>query len=149
MRDGWIEIPDILARLDACDDVYFDAVSQVRLPQWSRGRVALVGDAAYCPSLLAGEGAGLAMTGAYVLAGELARSAGDHAAAFAAYERRLRAFIDGKQRSAARFARSFAPATRVGLFVRDQVIRLAAFPPVGRWLAHGFLADPFELPRYA
>ena len=68
---GW-ECPHILAALDGVDDLYFDVVSQIRLDRWSRGRTALVGDAAACVSLMAGEGTGLAMTEAYVLAGELA-----------------------------------------------------------------------------
>ena len=68
---GW-ECPQILAALDGVDDLYFDVVSQIRLDRWARGRTALVGDAAACVSLLAGEGTGLAMTEAYVLAGELA-----------------------------------------------------------------------------
>ena len=67
---GW-ECPQILAALDGVDDLYFDVVSQIRLDRWSRGRTALVGDAAACVSLMAGEGTGLAMTEAYVLAGEL------------------------------------------------------------------------------
>ena len=62
-------MPHILTALDGVDDLYFDVVSQIRLDRWSRGRTALVGDAAACVSLLAGEGTGLAMTEAYVLAG--------------------------------------------------------------------------------
>ena len=72
---GW-ESGDILAALDDVDDLYFDVVSQVRMDDWSRDRVLLIGDAAGCISLLGGEGTGLAMTEAYVLAGELLR-AGD------------------------------------------------------------------------
>lgn len=87
--------------LQASGDLYFDQVSQIRMPHWSSGRVALVGDAACAPSLLAGEGASLAMAGAYILAGELA-STTDAVAAFAAYEGRLRAFVEGKQRAARR-----------------------------------------------
>ena len=56
--------------------LYFDRVSQIRMPKWSQGRIALVGDAAYCVSLVAGQGSALAMTGAYVLAGELAKASG-------------------------------------------------------------------------
>ena len=51
---GW-ECPQILLALDACDEIYFDRVSQIRMNSWSNGRVALVGDAAFCPSLLAGQ----------------------------------------------------------------------------------------------
>src|SRR5262249_8605585 len=76
-----------------CDDLYFDSISQVRMPAWSKGRIGLVGDAAYCPSLLAGEGAGFALAGAYLLAGELQRASGDHLTAFRAYEQRFRPFI--------------------------------------------------------
>jgi 2-polyprenyl-6-methoxyphenol hydroxylase-like FAD-dependent oxidoreductase len=148
-QDPWIEIPEILARLDSCDDLYFDAVTQVRLPAWTLGRVALVGDAAFCPSLLAGEGAGLAMAAAYVLAGELAVALGDRHLAFPAYEQRLRNFIEAKQRAAARFASSFAPSTRAGLVLRDLVLHVAdAIPAVGDWIMRRLLVDTLELPRY-
>ena len=70
-----------LARMNEVSDIYFDRVSQIRMPTWTKGRVALVGDAAACASLLAGEGTGLAMTEAYVLAGE-STSGGDYQAAF-------------------------------------------------------------------
>ena len=65
------ECPQILEALDRSNDLYFDRVSQIRMPKWSQGRIALVGDAAYCVSLMAGQGSALAMTGAYVQAGEL------------------------------------------------------------------------------
>jgi 2-polyprenyl-6-methoxyphenol hydroxylase-like FAD-dependent oxidoreductase len=71
---GW-ECPEILKALDTAEELYFDSVTQVRLSQWHRGRIALVGDAAFCPSLLAGEGSSLAMAGAYLLAGKM-RDAG-------------------------------------------------------------------------
>src|SRR5262249_39133464 len=85
---GW-ECPRILAALAGVGGIYFDRVSQVRMGRWAKGRTALVGDAAACVSLLAGEGAGLAMAEAYVLAGELRNSGGDHAAAFARYQGRV------------------------------------------------------------
>jgi len=142
----WIEWPEIEKHLEACDDLCFDAVSQITLPGWSQGRTALVGDAAYCPSLLAGEGAAFAMAGAYILAAELERAGGDHARAFAAYEHRFRPFIERKQRSARGFASSFAPKTSLGLFVRDQVLRLCAIPVVADFLMRRFVADCFILP---
>ncbi|MGH8163377.1 MAG: FAD-binding domain [Rhodanobacteraceae bacterium] len=148
-RDEWVEIPEVLRALDRCQDLYFDSVSQIQMPRWSRGRSVLVGDAAFCPSLLAGEGAAFAMAGAYILAGELERAGGDHALAFRAYEERFRPFIQRKQRSAAQFAGSFAPRTRFGLFVRDQVLHLAArFRPVANYLIRQFVRDDFALPRY-
>ena len=88
-NSGW-ECPHILDALDATDDLYFDRVSQIRMnPQqglWTRGRVTLIGDAASCVSLLAGQGSALAMVAAYILAGELHRSNGDYTAAFGRYQ---------------------------------------------------------------
>ena len=83
--------------MDDVDNLYFDRVSQIRKEQWTKGRTVLIGDAAACVSLLAGEGTGLAMTEAYVLAGELARAKGDHRMAFAHYEARLMPFLKRKQ----------------------------------------------------
>lgn len=147
-HDRWLEIPEILQRLEACDDLYFDSLSQVRMPAWSIGRIALAGDAAYCPSLLSGEGAGFAMTGAYLLAGELQSANGDYTAAYRAYERRLRDFIQRKQHSAEQFATSLTPKTRLGLFVRDVVLRCTAFPPIMKLLMNRFVTDQLELPDY-
>lgn len=148
-RDRWLEIPEIMNRLENCDDLYFDSVSQIRMPKWSHGRIALLGDAAYCPSLLAGEGAGFAMAGGYILAGELDRAGGDHIRAFTAYEQRFRSFIERKQRAAVQFAGSFAPRTRFGLFLRDLVLRASSLSVVSQWLRRRFVADEFDLPNYA
>ena len=147
-HDRWIEVPEILERLETCNDLYFDSVSQIRMPSWSGGRITLVGDAAYCPSLLAGEGAGFALAGAYILAGELQQANGDHVVAYRAYERRFRPFIERKQKSAAQFATSFTPKTRLGLFVRDLVLRFTAFPLVSNWLMRRFVTDRYQLPDY-
>jgi 2-polyprenyl-6-methoxyphenol hydroxylase-like FAD-dependent oxidoreductase len=64
--------------METCSDLYFDSVSQIRMDTWAQGRVALIGDACFCPSLLAGQGSALSMTGAYVLAGELKKAGGDY-----------------------------------------------------------------------
>jgi 2-polyprenyl-6-methoxyphenol hydroxylase-like FAD-dependent oxidoreductase len=143
---GW-ECPTILAELDASDDVYFDRVSQIRTNVWSRGRVALVGDAAFCPSLLAGQGAALAMISAYVVAGELGQSEGRPEVAFRRYEQLLRPFITAKQGVAERFASSFAPKTRWGLFLRNTVMNAFALPFVAN-RALGSLLDQIDLPDY-
>ncbi len=143
---GW-EVPRILDAMDDAGEIYFDRVSQIRMPRWSDGRVMLLGDAASCVSLLAGEGTGLGMTEAYVLAGELARADGDHQAAFAAHEERLRPFIEAKQASAAKFAGAFAPRTAFGVWFRNQVTRLMKIPMVAN-LAAGDLRDELELPEY-
>jgi 2-polyprenyl-6-methoxyphenol hydroxylase-like FAD-dependent oxidoreductase len=142
------ECPQILDALDRTNDLYFDRVSQIRMPKWSRGRIALVGDAAYCVSLVAGQGSALAMTGAYVLAGELARAAGCHAEGFANYENQLRAFIETKQQGAERFAGAFAPKTGWGLFLRNQVIRATAIPGIARLAFGKDIVDRLRLPDY-
>jgi 2-polyprenyl-6-methoxyphenol hydroxylase-like FAD-dependent oxidoreductase len=144
---GW-ECAQILATLDAAGEVYFDRVSQIRMDAWSKGRVALVGDAAACVSLLAGEGTGLAIAESFVLAGELQACKGDHAMAFALYQQRLMPFLQHKQRSAAKFATSFAPKTALGLSVRNAVTRLLRIGPVADWFIGRDLRDDIELPGY-
>ena len=90
-------VPRLLETLDTAEDLYFGALAQVRMPRWCQDRVALVGDAGYCPSPLTGQGTSLAIIGAFVLGRELARSGGDHAAAFAQYEMRMRPFVLANQ----------------------------------------------------
>ncbi|HEU4584291.1 MAG TPA: FAD-binding domain, partial [Gemmatimonadaceae bacterium] len=142
---GW-ECARIVEAMDAAGEIYFDRVSQIRMRRWASGRVALVGDAAACVSLLAGEGTGLAMTEAYVLAAELAAAKGDHRTAFAAYERRMMPFLEKKQRSAARFASSFVPKTAMGLAFRNVVTKLLRFGPVADWFIVRDLRDDIVLP---
>jgi len=142
------EVPDILDRMEGVDDVYFDRVSQIHLPRWSSGRVALLGDAAACPSLLAGEGTGLAMTEAYVLAGELHRSGGNVARGFAAYEAQLHSFVTAKQKAALLLRGFFAPQTALGLKVRNILIKALSIRPVASRLLARSLQDDFELPEY-
>lgn len=144
---GW-EWPRIEAELERAFDVYFDSVSQIRMSRWTKGRVALVGDAAACVSLMAGEGTGLAIAEAYVLAGELNTCGGDVATAFARYEARLMPFVRKKQASAAKFASSFAPRTSAGVFFRNQVTRLMGIPFVANLVIGRALRDDIELPRY-
>ncbi len=93
---GW-EIPRLLRAMRQAPDFYFDAMAQVRMPGWSKGRVTLVGDAGYCASPLSGQGTSLALVGAYVLADALAKSGWDVSAALAGYERRLRGFVELNQ----------------------------------------------------
>jgi len=144
-QDGW-EAPEILALLDAADELYFDPVSQIRMPRWTAGRVALVGDAAHCPSLLAGAGSAYAMLGAYVLADALRDAAGDAARALPAYEQRLQGFMLRQQDVAARFAGSFTPKTQLGLALRNGVVNLMNLPLLGPWLARRMLGETFPLP---
>jgi 2-polyprenyl-6-methoxyphenol hydroxylase-like FAD-dependent oxidoreductase len=146
-RGGW-ECGKILAELERTEELYFDTVSQIRMQDWSRGRVALVGDAAFCVSLLAGQGSALAMIAAYVLAGELCASEGRFRQAFTAYEARLRDYIAAKQRGAARFAGAFAPKTQAGLCFRNMVLNAFAIPGLARLAVGRDIADRIALPDY-
>jgi 2-polyprenyl-6-methoxyphenol hydroxylase-like FAD-dependent oxidoreductase len=93
---GW-RTPELLAAMGDAPDFYLGSFAQVKMPAWTRGRIALVGDAAYCPSPYTGQGTSLAIVGAHVLASELASSPADHAAAFARYETRMRPFVEANQ----------------------------------------------------
>jgi 2-polyprenyl-6-methoxyphenol hydroxylase-like FAD-dependent oxidoreductase len=93
---GW-EVPTMLAAMAEAPNFYFDAMAQIHLDRWTTGRVALVGDAGYCASALSGQGTSLALVGAYVLADELGRPGAAPESAFAAYERRMRLFVQLNQ----------------------------------------------------
>lgn len=144
---GW-ECPGILAELEQSDGLYMDRVSQIHMESWARGRVALAGDAAFCVSLLGGQGTALAMVAAYVLAGELKRAGGDHEVAFRRYQERLQAYMATKQAAAVKFAPFFAPRSRFGIVVRNQVMKLMDIPFVARRAVGRELADVIELPEY-
>jgi 2-polyprenyl-6-methoxyphenol hydroxylase-like FAD-dependent oxidoreductase len=150
-KSGW-ECPQILRGLDGCDDLYFDRVSQIQMdPQqglWTRGRVTLVGDAAFCVSLLAGQGSSLAMIAAYILAGELHRAGGDYARAFTRYQEILGPFILAKQKAALRFAGTFAPKSSFSLFFRNQVMNLLKIPWVADIAIGRDLQDKIVIPEY-
>lgn len=145
--DKW-ECRHILDELRGTQELYFDRVSQIQMPSWSRGRVALVGDAAFCVSLLAGQGSALAMTSAYVLAGELAKAAGRHDVAFREYEAFLRAYIGSKQAGAARFGGALAPKTQWGLWFRNQVMNAFALPGLARLVVGREITDKLLLRDY-
>jgi 2-polyprenyl-6-methoxyphenol hydroxylase-like FAD-dependent oxidoreductase len=144
---GW-EVPAMLDAMDEADDLYFDRVSQIHLPRWSADRVALVGDAAACPSLLAGEGTGLGMLEGYVLAAALHEVDGHCDRAFAAYEAQLHAFVSAKQKSALWFRGFFAPQTALALVVRNLAVHAFALPFVARPLMARSVRDDFQLPEY-
>lgn len=144
---GW-EWPRIETELERANGLYFDTVSQIRMDRWTKGRTALVGDAAACVSLMAGEGTGLAIAEAYVLAGELYACAGDFVTACARYEQRLMAFLKKKQESAARFASSFAPKTSAGITFRNVLTKLMRVPFIAEFFVGRDLRDDIEVPNY-
>ena len=146
--DAAWETPAILAALDNVNDMYVDVVSQIKMHKWSVGRVALVGDAGACVSLLAGEGTGLALVESYVLAGELARTGNDVTRAFDAYEARLRDFVEQKQDGATKFISFFTARTQTGIRVRNAAIRAMNLPFVGDLVMARTLRDDIDLPDY-
>jgi 2-polyprenyl-6-methoxyphenol hydroxylase-like FAD-dependent oxidoreductase len=139
--DGW-KIPAMVAAMRDADDLFFDVVSQIRQPRWASGRVALVGDAASAPSFLTGQGSSLALVGAYMLAGSLATHP-DHVAAFAAYERDTRAFVELNQAQVGVGSAALFPVTAEALAQRNERLRgLATLPPETGRPAHTALTLP-------
>jgi len=114
---GW-HVPQLLDGLAGSNELYFDSISRVDVGRWSAGRVALLGDAGY-GATVGGMGTGTAIVAAYVLAGELGTSDGDHAAAFARYEQALRKAVQVCQAGGNRTGKFLAPATRFGIWARN------------------------------
>lgn len=106
-------------------DPYYDEVAQVEAPVWHTGRVVLIGDAAHAVSLMAGQGASMAMAAAWVLAGELGAGV---PAALPAYEARMRPFAEAKQRSGRRAARWMLPDRRWRIALRNRLLGVADLP---------------------
>jgi len=130
------EIPTLLEKMRAASDLYFDPVSQIRMESWSQGRVVLLGDAAHCPSLLTGQGSTLAMMGAYILAGELQATSGDHRQAFQQYEQAFRPVISKEQKKIKSGGDFLVPGTPLSLWTRNHLSPVLApfiMVPGGIW----------------
>ncbi|WP_034488395.1 FAD-dependent oxidoreductase [Actinomadura oligospora] len=132
---GWV-VPDLLGQLADTDSVYFDGVAQIAADRWHRGRVVLVGDAAWCLTPFSGYGASLSMAGADLLGTALEAEPADIPAALTAWEARLRPEADRFQTRARRAAAMHAPSTRSELLRRDFLLRAASLRPVTHVLAH-------------
>ncbi|MDX3101432.1 FAD-dependent monooxygenase [Nonomuraea angiospora] len=142
---GW-EVPGMLAAMHEADDVFFDGVSQIRMPRWHRGRVALAGDAAYAPSFLTGQGSSLALVGAYMLAGSLADR--DHTTGLAAYEDSTREFVAANQGLVGEGGATLFPITAQALEQRnDRLRKLGTTPSAEPRPAHSALTLPEFMPR--
>ncbi|MFE0644178.1 FAD-dependent monooxygenase [Streptomyces sp. NPDC058877] len=126
--DGW-EVPRLLGHAADAADFFFDSISLVEMDRWSKGRVVLLGDAAHCTSPASGQGTGLALIGAYVLAGELARHRDDHATAFARYEQRLRPGVEQNQRMAEDFVKEMTLDTTWKIALRMFMVRMLPKTP--------------------
>jgi 2-polyprenyl-6-methoxyphenol hydroxylase-like FAD-dependent oxidoreductase len=127
-QEGW-EVPRLLEIMCTAPDFYFDSVSQVKMKKWSAGRAVLLGDAAYCASPLSGMGTGMAVVGAYILAGELAQAGGDHSLAFQRYESLMRNFVDKCQKIADGGTDWFVPRTPLRLWLSNQMWKILPYTP--------------------
>jgi 2-polyprenyl-6-methoxyphenol hydroxylase-like FAD-dependent oxidoreductase len=143
--EGW-ESRRILNQMESAPDFYFDSVSQIYLQPWSRGRTTLVGDAAHCVSLLAGQGSALAMASAYVLAGELREAEGNHEIAYRRYEELMMPEVLRTQRLAQEFADEFVPPTGFAIWKRNHLSRL--MPLMMRSFVKRFMETAVTLKDY-
>lgn len=125
---GW-QTDRVLAGMDAADDFYFDVLRQVRMKRWSNGRVVLTGDAAWCATPIAGLGTTLAVTGAYVLAAEMARR-DDVSSAFAAYDMAMRPMVEDAQGVPKIAPRMMNPQSRTAIRLLHTALRVASQPAV-------------------
>lgn len=148
---GW-ESDRIITSLSTEEDLYFERVSQVKIAQWSKGRVAITGDAAWCATPLAGKGTDLAMAGAYILAGELA-TASNHQQAFEMYEKRMRPYVEACQKLPPGIPKLVYPKTVLGVAFLNKLFTVAGSKPV-KWLMKFFTKGKksykkeMDLPHY-
>ncbi|WP_067570202.1 FAD-dependent monooxygenase [Nocardia acidivorans] len=146
---GW-HVPRLLEVMDQAPDFFFDTISQTRMESWSQGRVALIGDAGYCGSPLSGNGTAMAMVGAYVLAGELARFRDDHRAAFARYQDELRPYVTECQKLPPGGVNGFLPGSRAAIRMRNFSVRMMTSKPMRGLMSKSLQkADTITLRDYA
>ncbi len=119
---GWMT-SQLLEDAPDPDAIFLDTVTQIQMPTWHLGRVALIGDACGCPTLISGQGASIAMGGGYVLAKAL-HEADDYQEAFHTYERLVQPYVDGRQKNARDFAKSFVPKSHLGILAQQVLMKL-------------------------
>lgn len=127
-----------LSQITPDTDLFIDRVAQIHSPNWSRGRVAMIGDAASCMTLLSGQGSFMAMTQAYVLAHELAQCDGDYTEAFSKYDAVLRADVEDRMNVAAKVS-VLIPTSKFQLFLFKIMARLMRRKYALRWLFGSYL----------
>jgi 2-polyprenyl-6-methoxyphenol hydroxylase-like FAD-dependent oxidoreductase len=135
---GWV-VPEILAGMPTAESIYFDTTSQIVIDRWSQGRVVLLGDAAWCVTLFAGYGSALAVGGADLLATTLHHNPDDLQTALTQWEAQLRPEAERKQRLGRRVKSVYAPANPIALWLSQLPLRLAALPPVRRYMTRRFI----------
>lgn len=148
---GW-QTPTILQGMQDSNDFYASETVQVKTPGLSKGRFVMVGDAGYAAGPTGG-GTSLALTGAYILAGELSKHPGDIAAGLRAYEEKMRPIITELQKIPPLLSTIMMPQTSWGIWLRNHIFALVAWSGLvefaSKYLAAGFAsADSFPLPEY-
>jgi len=128
--NDWI-VPQMVEEMRRADDLFFDSVSQIYMPTWSKGRIVLAGDAAHATSFASGQGSSMALVGAYILAGELATKA-DFGTAFAEYERIARPFVEMNQALVKVGTSLLQPSTPEELKARNDMLRKMAEEPAAK-----------------
>ena len=144
---GW-ESARILDGMDAASDFYMQEIAQVKMESWSKGRVALVGDAGYCPSPISGVGTSLAIVGAYFLAGEIVKHRDDAKRAFQGYEEKMRERVEKAQNLPPGAPAIANPQTGWGITIMLSVLSLVSRTGIGAWLTSGGTPKNDELPTY-
>lgn len=133
---GWV-LPETLAAAPGQEDIYYDVVAQVEMPRWHQQHMILIGDAGYAVSLLAGQGASLALAGGRALGQVLGESA-QIEPALAQFEQRLRSLVLDKQQAGRRMANWFVPATPLHAIVRDTAVNIMGWPPLSGLMGRFF-----------
>ncbi|WP_169815461.1 FAD-dependent monooxygenase [Nocardia yamanashiensis] len=145
---GW-HTSRLLGSMSQALDFFFDTVSQTRMHRWARGRVALVGDAGYCGSSLSGNSTAMAMVGAYILAGELARAGDDYSTAFDRCHDRMRPYVTACQKLPSGGIDGFLPNGRAAITMRNLSVQVRTSALFRRSTAQSLQqADAITLPSY-
>jgi len=118
---GW-EIPAILTAMTQAENLYFDELCQIKMQSWTKGRIALIGDAAHCSGFPTGMGASLSMQGATLLADELKASDGDHSLAFSKYNNAFHPLVEAIQATITAGLNFLVPETEEGIKLRNEMI---------------------------
>jgi 2-polyprenyl-6-methoxyphenol hydroxylase-like FAD-dependent oxidoreductase len=141
---GWV-VPEVLSLCPPPPALYYDQVAQIEMPSWSSGRVALAGDACQAVSLLAGQGASLAVAGAHVMAEEVSRN-DTVDAALARYHERMAPVVAAKQAAGRRTADWFLPGSPARLLMRRVALWGMRLPGLDRLLGSGLVAGVGRIP---
>jgi 2-polyprenyl-6-methoxyphenol hydroxylase-like FAD-dependent oxidoreductase len=147
-KDFKWEVPDILTKLNDVKDIYFDKVSQIKMDTWHKGKVALIGDAAACPSFLMGFGSIFATVEAYILAGELYKTKGDYTIAFEQWQNKLKDIIDRKQKLGLTNLSVAANDDITHKYLSTLTVKISSTPIISKFIGAGIFNEPIKLPEY-